>query len=222
MFLEVIATSIADVIKINETKAHQIELCAAMENGGYTPDYQLILQACAQSIIPVMVMVRRVNNTFNIDDATFLQLQTDIKFIKTTQAQGIVCGILTNDKLVDQERMKVIMALAKPLRVTFHRALDQVTDQVTALKILVDLGISTVLTSGGTNNIMNNIPNLQVLAKLNLPIKILAGGGINHHNLPILLENGIKNIHVGKTVRYHNSFAEPISSQLINDLLAMD
>lgn len=76
----------------------------------------------------------------------------------------------------DFNKTQTIIKLAKPLRITFHRAFDNVDNQAKVLQELVDLGITTVLTSGGKNNITSNINNFKILKKLNLPIKILAGG----------------------------------------------
>lgn len=218
MFLEVIATSLQDIEKINYSLANQIELCVAMEFGGYTPDYELIAEACQLSIKPVMVMIRNNNDSFNITDNDFGIFKKDIEFIKTTHAYGIVCGILTKDGNIDMARMREIVNLAKPLKVTFHRAFDEIINKTQALKQLVKLGITTVLTSGGKNDIISNINTFKTLKKLNLPIRILAGGGVNMENINILLKNGINDIHVGKCIHENNSFASPINRQLIDKI----
>lgn len=221
MFLEVIATSLKDIENINKSQADQIELCANMEFGGYTPNYDLIAQACSLAKAPVMVMVRHNNDSFEVDDIAFQQFKKDIAFIKTTNAAGIVCGILTKNNNVDINKMQTIIKLAKPLRITFHRAFDNVSNQAKVLQELVDLGITTVLTSGGANIITNNISNFKALKKLNLPIKILAGGGFTMENLPLFLENGIIDIHVGKCVHKNNNFDYPIDYTLINNIKQM-
>lgn len=221
MFLEVIATSLQDIKNINNSEANQVELCTAMEFGGYTPSYQLIAEACQLSLKPVMVMIRNNNNGFNVTDSEFQVFKKDITFIKTTDASGIVCGILTKNNIVDIERMREIIELAKPLRVTFHRAFDEITNKKQALEQLVKLGVSTVLTSGGKNNIIDNINNFKILKKLNLPITILAGGGVDLDNINLLLKNGITDIHVGKCVHENNSFNKQINKQIINKIKTM-
>lgn len=134
MFLEVIATSLKDIENINQPQADQIELCANMEFGGYTPNYDLIAQACSLAKAPVMVMVRHNNDSFEVDDITFQQFKKDIAFIKTTNAAGIVCGILKKNNNVDINKMQTIIKLAKPLRITFHRAFDNVSNQAKVLQ----------------------------------------------------------------------------------------
>lgn len=221
MFLEVIATSLKDIENINKSQADQIELCKSMEFGGYTPRYELIAQACRLSEKPVMVMVRHNNDSFEVDDKNFEQFKKDIDFIKTTHAAGIVCGVLIKNNNVDINTMEKIIKLAKPLHVTFHRAFDGLNDQSKILQELVDLGITTVLTSGGIGEITNNIANFKILKKLKLPVRILAGGGINMENLPLFVENGITDIHVGKCVRKDNSFENPIDPNLIDKIKQM-
>ena len=218
MFLEVIATSLKDIEKINNSLADQVELCTAMEFGGYTPSYELIAEACKISLKPVMVMVRNNNNGFNITDNDFKIFKRDIEFIKTTHASGVVSGILTKDNNIDVERMSEIIKLAKPLKITFHRAFDEIFNKKQALEQLVKLGVTTVLTSGGQDNIVNNINKFKELKKLNLPIKILAGGGVNLENVNVLLKNGINDIHVGKCVHEDNNFNNPINYKLINNI----
>lgn len=220
MFLEVIATSLQDIEKINNSEANQVELCTAMELGGYTPSYELIAEACKLSLKPVMVMVRN-NNGFNVIDSDFEVFKKDIAFIKTTHASGIVCGILTKDNSVDIERMTEIIKLVKPLKVTFHRAFDEITNKKQVLQQLVKLGVTTVLTSGGKNNIINNFNNFKMLKKLKLSIRILAVV-VNLENINILLTNGINDIHVGKCVHEDNSFANQINYQIINKIKHMD
>ena len=221
MFLEVIATSLKDIEKINLSLANQVELCTAMEFGGYTPSYEFIDEACKISLKPVMVMVRNNNSGFNITDNDFKIFKKDIEFIKTTNASGIVCGILTKDNNIDVKRMSEIIKLAKPLKVTFHRAFDKIFNKKQALEQLVTLGVTTVLTSGGQNNIIHNINKFKELKKLNLPIKIFVGGGINLENVNVLIKNGINDIHVGKCVHENNNFNNPINYKLINNIKNM-
>lgn len=218
MFLEVIATNLNDISKINKTKAKSIELCANMDQGGYTPDYEIIKACTELSKIPVKVMVRRSNNGFDISNEEFQQLLLDIEFIKTTKAAGIVCGILTKDQKIDLARMKTIVQVAKPLKVSFHRAFDEIEKHDEALKQLTALGVDTVLTSGGKKPLLENLGHIKRLANLNLPIRILLGAGINFNNINILIKQGLTTLHVGKCVRKDESFEKPIAVELIDKL----
>ncbi|MEK8226134.1 copper homeostasis protein CutC [Oerskovia sp. M15] len=58
-------------------------------------------------------------------------------------------GALTADGQVDVEAVRALVAAAEGREVTFHRAIDVVEDVTTALDVLVELGVTRVLTSGG-------------------------------------------------------------------------
>lgn len=218
MLLEIIAININDISKINKSKATQIELCSNMSQGGYTPDYDLIKASTELSKLPVRVMVRRSNDGFNISPEEFNLLLADIEFIKTTKATGIVCGILTKHHTIDIDRMKTIVELARPLKVTFHRAFDEVKDHKIALQQLVELGIDSVLTAGGTKPILDNLGHIKKLEQHQFPIKILLGSGINLKNINIFKNQKLTNIHVGRCVREDESFNKPISIELIKQI----
>ncbi len=61
-------------------------------------------------------------------------------------AAGVAAGVLTTDGRIDVSAMREITAVARPMRVCFHRAFDQIRDQTGALETLVALGIEFVLT----------------------------------------------------------------------------
>ena len=61
---------------------------------------------------------------------------------------GVVFGILNADATIDEKRCATLVALAKPMQLTFHRAFDFVTQANVALEKLIELGFDYVLTSG--------------------------------------------------------------------------
>src|SRR6266568_187449 len=63
-------------------------------------------------------------------------------------ADGVVLGLLKRDGTVDVERTGPLVDAARPLAVTFHRALDVARDPEEALDALVSMGVDRVLTSG--------------------------------------------------------------------------
>jgi copper homeostasis protein len=81
-------------------------------------------------------------------------MRDDIACAKDLGMSGVVLGLLTAEARVDVERTAELVALAHPMQVTFHRALDMARDLDAALEDVVRTGAHRVLTSGGAQNAM--------------------------------------------------------------------
>jgi len=215
MKLEVIAINLADVELINKSNADRIEFCHHLEVGGLTPSYEEIEQTAEQSKLPINVMLRPTARDFYYTETEFEQMLTDLKFIVTTKVNGIVVGIINPDGTINKERMQKIMELKGDKKVTFHRAFEQVKDQIQGLKDLAELGVDSLLTSG-TGNINESFDLLKELTSQNL-VTIIGGSGINQDNIVKVSEN-VNEIHVGTAVRDNQNWSSPINVQKINEL----
>ena len=86
---------------------------------------------------------------FVYDEEEVQQMMADIEFCKSVGVAGIVVGALTPDGAIDRAAMKRLIAAARPLPVTFHRAFDVCTaDPFLALDQIIALGCTRLLTSG--------------------------------------------------------------------------
>jgi copper homeostasis protein len=74
-----------------------------------------------------------------------------------------VFGCLASDGTVDERRTAALVARARPMRVTFHRAFDMTRDAPAALEALVRCGVDRVLTSGQRPDAVAAIPVLRAL-----------------------------------------------------------
>jgi copper homeostasis protein len=81
--------------------------------------------------------------------------------------------------------------------VTFHRAFDATADLSEALEMLIDAGISRVLTSGGATTALEGADRISGLVdKARGRIVVMAGGGIREHNvLEVIARTGVTEIH---------------------------
>ena len=106
-------------------------------------------------------------------------------------------GLLNPDGTVDKKRTSVLVELAKPLPVTFHRAFDMSVDYCKSLEDIIDVGCSRVLSSGGAPNVELGFNNLVHLLKLaNNRIDLIPGSGVTIHNVKKFIDAGFKNIHL--------------------------
>ena len=86
--------------------------------------------SCLQ--IKLHVIIRPRGGDFCYSEAEFEAMKLDIALCKQAGADGVVIGILHPDGTVDRERTAELIALARPLSVTFHRAFDMTRDPYAA------------------------------------------------------------------------------------------
>ena len=200
--------------------AERIELCANLSEGGTTPSAGTIELAVARAGVPVFVMIRPRGGDFLYSAVELDVMERDIAAARSAGAHGIVTGALRSDGTVDVERLRALVETARPLEVTFHRAIDLARDLGEALEALVGCGVSRVLTSGGKPRAADAIPELAALVRqAGDRIVVMPGGGINPANaLRLVDETGAREIHVGGTLsaaggmqfrRTEISFARP-------------
>ena len=91
--------------------------------------------------------------------------QADIDTAKAEGADGVVIGLLTADGTIDVERTRALIARARPLSVTFHRAFDMTPDPFEALETLIGLGVDRVLTSGQEASVLEGLPLIAELVR---------------------------------------------------------
>ena len=109
---------------------------------------------------------------------------------------------------IDIKKAKLITEFAKKLglQVTFHRAIDLVTNYENAVQICIDLGVDRILTSGKSKNAENGIENLKQIVNLyGDKIEIMAGSGINPGNIQDICNTGVKAIHFSSSFNFCNS-----------------
>lgn len=195
--LEVVVDSVADLRRAEAGGAQRIELCSRLDVGGVTPTRGLLELAQAQSKLPLCVMVRPRGGDFTYDAAELDSMRADIAWLKERRVMAAVFGVLRADKTLDVERMRELVALARPLKVTCHRAFDRTPDRQAALDELIALGVDRVLTTGGASDAHAGRTELRKLVeRARGRIAVLAGGGVRVHNWrEIVADSGVREIH---------------------------
>lgn len=222
MILEVIATNVEEAVIAAENGADRLELIAAMEEGGLTPEMDAVRQVIDAINIPVNVMVRPHSRSFCYTNEEVLGMIENIQAIRETGANGIVTGALHQDGTVDTETLQKLVTAAEGMEVTFHRAFDVTESQERALeKILQFRQITRILTSGGARHAPEAVEQIKKLVKLTEKgaCTILAGSGLTLENaVPFIVAAGVKEIHVGSGVRYAGDGKRPIDPERLRQL----
>jgi len=94
--------------------------------------------------------------------------------------------------------MEALIAAARPLPVTFHRAFDECPDADRALETVIALGATRVLTSGQAATAPEGAATIAKLVQLAAErIAIVAGGGITADNVAELVRaSGVHEVHL--------------------------
>ncbi|XP_056465252.1 copper homeostasis protein cutC homolog [Gadus chalcogrammus] len=187
--MEVCVDSVESAVNAERGGAARLELCSSLLEGGLTPSVGL-LQVVKQNVkVPIYVMIRPRGGDFLYSEQEVEVMRRDIQLMKSNGADGLVLGVLTEDGRVDAELCMELLALSRPLPVTFHRAFDMVQDPEAALETLMSLGFQRLLTSGCDCSALEGLPVLKRLVKqAKGRISIMPGGGITERNLQRILE----------------------------------
>ncbi len=212
VFLEICVDSVESAMAAQAGGADRVELCANLNEDGTTPSAGMIAAARKNLSIGLQVLIRPRSGDFCYSVLEFEVMKKDITVAGELGADGVVIGILNPDRTIDVRRMRKLVQLARPLRVTFHRAFDVVVDPLPALESLIKLEVDRILTSGQAKTAMEGLARLtQFVKKADGRISIMPASGINAQNIHRLLEaTGVYEIHIGSAVAamQKNSAAE--------------
>jgi copper homeostasis protein len=197
--LEICVETLAAALAAERGGAGRIELCQNLSVGGVTPSVELMRAARAQIHIPIFAMIRPRGGDFSYTAAEFQQMVADLTEARNCGMDGVVIGLLNADRLVDIERTRELVELARRLPVTFHRAFDATPSPNTALEGVIASGAARILTCGGKANAEEGGATIAELVKgAASRIEIVAGGGISATNLEsVLRRSGVREIHSG-------------------------
>ena len=212
MILECIVENERDAIKAEELGFDRLELVSAMSEGGLTPSYGTVKRVIECVEIPVQVMLRPHSYSFEYDDYDWLAMKENLQAFSSIGVKGIVFGCLKNGE-IDQALLEKVIKEVPHADLTFHRAFDELKDQVIGLEVLSQYTqhIGRILTSGGEKSAYEGRTNLQQLITKTEECsgpEILIGSGLNAENIQELhpFLKG-KEYHFGTGVRKDRSMA---------------
>lgn len=200
---EVCLENAESVVNAEKGGASRVELCSDLFEGGLTPSLGMLRTCRRLSRIDISAMVRPRSGDFCYTDEEFQVMKEDVKIFREEGIFSVVFGILTPDGRIDEERNAELIELARPMKVTFHRAFDMTRDAEESLETLIRLKVDRVLTSGLEPSVLEGMFTLKKLVEIaGDRIIVMPGAGINHRNFRYIRDNiGAKEYHVHPTYR---------------------
>ena len=194
--LEVCCADVQSVRAAMEGGAHRVELCEALEVDGLTPSAEMMAEAIGLGI-PVQVLIRPRQGDFVYDETEVQSMLEGIRLAKRLGANGVVIGALKPDGSIDEETVRRLVAEAKGLSITFHRAFDVCARPMEALEQIIALGCHRLLTSGQAPTAEQGIPLIKrLVGQAAGRLSIMPGSGVNPGNARLILsETGAREIH---------------------------
>lgn len=197
MVCEVVVYTIDAALRAQEGGADRIELCDNAAEGGTTPSYAMIEQVRQNSSMDVYVMLRPRGGDFLYSNYEYHIMKRDLYQCQKLSVDGVVLGILNPDGTIDKKRCAELIKIARPLKVTCHRAFDMTRDPFEALEDCIKVGFDRILTSGHKLKALEGVELIGELnARSNGRISIMAGSGVNEDTVQSIVSvSNVREIH---------------------------
>jgi len=197
--LEISVETLEAALAARRGGADRVELCGNLSIGGVTPSIEAMRTVREQVHIPIFAIIRPRGGDFVYSEGESAEMKRSVAEAKRARMDGVVLGILTKDRLVDIERTRELVAIARPLPATFHRAFDDCANLREALEDVVQTGASRILTSGGAKSALEGAAILaKLVAAAGNRITIVPGAGISDSNIArVVKETRAREFHSG-------------------------
>jgi copper homeostasis protein len=164
-------------------------------------------------------MIRPRGGNFVYTDAELTRMKEEITSAKAEGADGVVFGMLRSDGHVETRQLRELVALARPLAVTFHRAFDETADPLHALDEIIAAGADILLTSGQRPTALEGAALIAELERASRGrVVIMPGAGIHRGNAAELRRRtGVRTLHAGTAV--HDRTTGRVSPALVREFL---
>ena len=185
IFIECCVESYDEARLAEKKGADQIEVCSDLDNDGLTPDIQVVEKIINNVSIPIKVMIRPRIGNFYYSSSEMLTIRDQITNFKSIGIDHIVFGVLDKNNIVNMDHVKKISDWSAPIKITFHKAIDESIQFFSDIEALVKTKrIDSLLTSGRsrTAETGSNIIK-KVINNYGREIKVISAGKITNKNL---------------------------------------
>lgn len=223
MTLEVVVETCEDAVEAEAGGADQIEVKCDYLEYGLTPTPGMLAEICRSVSCDVLCMIRPHARSLVFTQHDIAAMLADIHLAKTYPISGFLVGALTDDRQLDIKNLELIKKAVGDRELHFHLAWELTDDPFLALKQLVELGFSSVRTSGGngiSGQVEENTTKIKIYADfLQGDLDLYLAGGISIDNAGGLIsKTGISNLHTGSGVRVPNTRIGAVSRELVQKM----
>jgi copper homeostasis protein len=187
MVIEVCVENINEALRAESLGANRVELCENLKVGGTTPSAGQITVAKKLLKIPIMVLIRPRGGNFIFSNNEIEIMKHDIAVCRDMGIDGVVIGALTKEHTIDRILIEELISIARPMEITFNKAIDKTFTILEEFKKLIKLDINRVLTSGGAKTALDGKEIINEMVSIaNGKVKVISAGKIHNSDLPML------------------------------------
>ena len=206
MILEIVVETVEDAIAAENGGADQIEVKCDYLEYGLTPTAGMLEQVCNNTSCNVLCMVRPHARSYVNSKADLAAMASDIKQASSLPIKGFLLGCLTSQGDLDIAALKYLKEAAGSLALHFHLAWELTPNPYDTLDQLIELGFTSVRTSGGggiSGSVGKNLAKIRDFVKHTKgDLNFFLAGGITIENVTqIVSKTGIDRVHSGSGVR---------------------
>lgn len=207
--LEVVVLHPRDVPGADEGGADRLFLLTAPEEGGLSPEPTVVSAVCKETDVPVRVMLR-LNHGLSSTGGELSRLVGLAEAYLAVGAEGVAFGFLDADLEVDSALCVHLADALGRIPWTFHRAFDSALSTERSWRRVGRLpGVDAVLSAGSARGLAEGCDELlDQVADPEVARLVMAGGGLRAEHVPWLVRAGVRQFHVGSTVRPDGSWTK--------------
>ena len=194
--VEVVASTVEDVLAAAAGGADRVEFCTHLVSGGLTPGRSLTEQALAaakENGLGFRVLIRPREGDFVYSPIERQAIVAEAEAVLALGADKVVCGGLLANGTLDLDMLTALDQALGLDQVVFHRALDEAIDHTEARRQLKAAGIRTVLTSGGRPKAVEGLSVIEETVQSGL--EVVAGAGVQPDQVADFVRAGVEAVH---------------------------
>ena len=194
--VEVVASTVEDVLAAAAGGADRVEFCTHLESGGLTPGRSLTEQALAAAKdngLGFRVLIRPREGDFVYTLPERQAIVAEAEAVLSLGADKVVCGGLLTNGAVDLDLLTALGRTVGLDQVVFHRAFDEAVDHAEARRQLKAAGVRTVLTSGAAPRAVEGFSTIQNTVQFGL--EVVAGAGVQPDQVVDFVRAGVEAVH---------------------------